>query len=224
MKRFVPMIIILAVIITAFSSCKVSGPTVVGSNGNAYEMVTGEDGGRALDANGNLIVASKDADGNEVTEVLTEKYLIIDDDKLMAPAYDYEVPKEFKVESSEAADPLLVNENGKLQIHIMDKTKAVAEMGGYEKYVKKTYQSSVAVGIAVSEIENVTIADVPMQRFSMNLQDDDGSPMVGYGYFVKANNRILLITVAAVDGEITDVSQADAEVGKIDFINPEITE
>lgn len=223
MKRVVPIFLLIGAIL-ALSSCKVSGPQVISSDGKSYEMITAEDGGRVTDDNGNLIVAATDADGNDVTEVLTEKYLIIDDGKLMAPAYDYEVPKEFKVESSEAADPLLVNENGKLQIHIMDKTKAVAEMGGYEKYVEKTYQSSVAVGIAVSEIENVTIADVPMQRFSMNLQDDDGSPMVGYGYFVKANNRILLITVAAVDGEITDVSQADAEVGKIDFINPEITE
>lgn len=223
MKRVVPIFLLIGAIL-ALSSCKVSGLQVISSDGKSYEMITAEDGGRVTDDNGNLIVAATDADGNDVTEVLTEKYLIIDDGKLMAPAYDYEVPKEFKVESSEAADPLLVNENGKLQIHIMDKTKAVAEMGGYEKYVEKTYQSSVAVGIAVSEIENVTIADVPMQRFSMNLQDDDGSPMVGYGYFVKANNRILLITVAAVDGEITDVSQADAEVGKIDFINPEITE
>ncbi|MGN0546113.1 MAG: hypothetical protein ACI4I3_02180 [Acutalibacteraceae bacterium] len=215
MKRIITLIIILAITLSLVS-CKMSSPAVISSNGKTYEMITGKDGGRALDSNGNLIVdAGKDENGKEVTEVLSEKYLIVDKEKLMAPAYDLKIPEYFNLKSSEA-DPLLENKQGTIQFSIMDKTESASD---FESYVIDTYNSAKATGIANSEIENITVADIPMQRFKMKMTDDEGSELEAYGYFAKVNGRVLLITVTSKDGGIENVSQADDFVAGIDFLN-----
>lgn len=214
MKRIIPIFLIIGVIL-AFSSCKVSGPEVIGSDGKTYEMLTNEDGGRATDANGNLIVAATDADGNDVTEVMTDNYLIVQDDKLIAPAYDLEIPDDFELKSNDA-DPMLENKQGTIQFNIMDKTKYVTD---FNEYVSDTYTSAKAAGIATGDIEDVTIENIPMKRFAMAMTDDDGSQLEAYGYLVQVGERVMMITLTSKDGGLVDVAAADDFVAGIDFMS-----
>ena len=216
MKKFILTLLILGAVLS-LASCKMSGPSVVSPDGNTYEMITAEDGGRALDENGNLIVAKEDENGNEVTEVLTDKYLIVDDEKIMAPAYDMEVPDKFNVDSTQAADPRLVSKDGNIQFHVMDKTELVKN---YDDYVSDSYRSLQSISADTSELEDVTIENTAMKRFYGTIPNDDGQPMTLYTYLTQANNRILLITLTAVDGEISSPEAADQFVAEnVDFVN-----
>lgn len=197
----------------ALTACGKTDTAVIAADGKSYEPLTVEGGGRALDENGNLIVAAKDKSGKSVTQVLSEKYLIIDDNKLMAPAYDYEIPEDFSLKSSDA-DPLLENKQGTIQINIVDKTEAAESC---EEYALKTYNAAKSAGLTFGEIESVTLKGLPMKRFGVKMQTGDGIQMITYGYFVQVKNRILMITVTSKDGGITGVSQADEYVEEIDF-------
>lgn len=214
MKRAVPIFLLIGAIL-ALSSCKVSGPEVISSNGKSYEMITAEDGGRMTDDNGNLIVAATDADGNDVTEVITDDYLIVQDDKLMAPAYDLEIPDDFELKSSDT-NPMLENKQGTIQFNIMDKTKTA---GDFDEYVSDTYQSAVAAGISKGELEDVTINEIPMKRFAMAMTDDDGTQLEAYGYLAQVGERVMMITLTSKDGGLADGSVADEFVAQIDFLN-----
>lgn len=213
MKRVVPIFLLIGAIL-ALSSCKVSGPQVISSDGKSYEMITAEDGGRVTDDNGNLIVAATDADGNDVTEVLSDNYLIVQDDKLMAPAYDLEIPDDFELKSSDA-NPMLENKQGTIQFNIMDKTEFVTD---FDSYVSETYKYVKSTGLTKSEIEDVTIENISMKRFAMAMSDD-GSQLDAYCYLAQVGDRVLMITLTSKDGGLTDVAAADAFVADIDFIN-----
>lgn len=216
MKKFVSTLLILGVMLS-LASCKASGPSVVSPDGNTYEMITVKDGGRALDENGNLIVAKEDENGNRTIEVLTDKYLIVDDEKIMAPAYDMEVPDKFNVDSTQAADPRLVSKDGNIQFHVMDKTEFVKN---YDDYVSDSYRSLQSISADTSELEDVTIENTAMKRFYGTILNDDGQPMTLYTYLTQANNRVLLITLTAVDGEISSPEAADQFVAEnVDFVN-----
>lgn len=214
MKRVVPIFLLIGAIL-ALSSCKVSGPKVISSDGKSYEMITAKNGGRVTDANGNLVVAATDADGNDVTEVITDDYLIVQDDKLMAPAYDLEIPDDFEVKSKDT-NPLLENKQGTIQFNIMDKTKSVTD---FESYVSETYRYVESKGLANSTIDDVTIKSIPMKRFAMTVNDDDGSQLDAYCYLMQVGERVLMITLTSKDGGLSNVAAADAFVADIDFVN-----
>lgn len=214
MKRVVPIFLLIGAIV-ALSSCKISGPKVISTDGKSYEMITAEDGGRVTDNNGNLIVAATDENGNDVTQVITDNYLIVQDDKIMAPAYDLEIPDDFELKSSDA-DPRLENKQGTIQFSIMDKTQFVTD---FDSYVSDTYRYIDSIGLATSEIEDVTIKNIPMKRFAMSLTDDDGSQLEAFGYLAQVGDRFLMITLTSKDGGLANVTAADEFVASIDFIN-----
>ncbi len=214
MKKAVPIFLLVGAVI-ALSACQMKGPEVRSSNGKSYEMITAEDGGRVTNENGDLVVAATDAQGNDTTEVVTDDYLIVSDDKLMAPAYDMEIPDDFELKSNDT-NPLLENKQGTIQFNIMDKTKSVTD---FNEYVDDTYKSAVAAGIATGEIEDVTVENIPMKRFSMAMTDDDGTQLEAYGYLAQVNNRTLMITLTSKDGGLKDVSAADEFVAGIDFLS-----
>lgn len=214
MKHVVSIFLLVGAIL-ALSSCKVSGPQVISSDGKSYEMITAKDGGRVTDANGNLVVAATDADGNDVTQVITDDYLIVQDDKLMAPAYDLEIPDDFEVKSKDT-NPLLENKQGTIQFNIMDKTESVTD---FESYVSETYRYVESKDLAKSTVEDVTIENIPMKRFAMTMNDNDGSQLNAYCYLTQVGERVLMITLTSKDGGLSDVSAADAFVADIDFVN-----
>lgn len=214
MKKILFVLFILCILII-FSSCDSASTIVIGSDGKSYELVLDENGEQTSDSAGNIIVAGQDENGNAVTEVLTEKYLIIDNNTLKTPSYDYEIPEDFELKST-GSDPLIENKQGTIQFNIMDKTDVAKD---FDEYVSNTYNSAVASGIAKSEIESVTISNISMQRFEIYLQDDDGAQLVSYAYMAEVNKRVLMITVTSKDGGFTDVSQADTFVSEINF-NP----
>lgn len=212
MKQLLLIFLVLSVVII-FSSCSNKSSAVIVSDGKSYNFVSDKNGEIASDSAGNIIVERQDENGNTVTEVLTEKYLIIDNNTLKTPSYDYEIPDDFDLKST-GADPLIENKQGTIQLNIMDKTESVSN---FDEYVSDTYNSAVASGIAKGEIENVTISKISMQRFEISMQDDDGAQLESYAYIAEVNNRVLMITVTSKDGGITDASQADAFVAEIDF-------
>lgn len=212
MKQLLLILLVLSVVII-FSSCNNEATTVISSDGKSYELLLDENGEQASDSAGNIIVSGQDENGNEVTEVLTEKYLIIDDKTLKTPSYDYEIPDDFELKSV-GSDPLIENKQGTIQFNIMDKTDSVSD---FEQYVTDTYNAAAASGIAKGETESITIANIPMKRFEISMQDDDGAQLVSYAYMAEVNNRVLMITVTSKDGGLTDVSQADAFVSEINF-------
>lgn len=212
MKQLLLIFLVLSVVII-FSSCSNKSSAVIVSDGKSYNFVSDKNGEIASDSAGNIIVERQDENGNTVTEVLTEKYLIIDNNSLKTPSYDYEIPDDFDLKST-GADPLIENKQGTIQLNIMDKTESVSN---FDEYVSDTYNSAVASGIAKGEVENVTISKISMQRFEISMQDDDGAQLESYAYIAEVNNRVLMITVTSKDGGITDASQADAFVAEIDF-------
>ncbi|MBQ8209352.1 MAG: hypothetical protein IJZ35_02075 [Clostridia bacterium] len=212
MKQLFLILLVLSVVII-FSSCSKKSSEVIVSDGKSYNFVSDKNGEIASDSAGNIIVERQDENGNTVTEVLTEKYLIIDNNSLKTPSYDYEIPEDFELKSV-GSDPLIENKQGTIQFNIMDKTDSVSD---FDEYVSDTYNAAVASGIANSEIEDVLISNIPMKRFGLSMQDDDGAQLESYAYIVKVDNRVLMITVTSKDGGITDVSQADAFVAEIDF-------
>lgn len=214
MKHVVSIFLLVGAILV-LSSCKVSGPQVISSDGKSYEMITAKDGGRVTDANGNLVVAATDADGNDVTQVITDDYLIVQDEKLMAPAYDLEIPDDFEVKSKDT-NPLLENKQGTIQFNIMDKTESVTD---FESYVSETYRYVESKDLAKSTVEDVTIENIPMKRFAMTMNDNDGSQLDAYCYLTQVGERVLMITLTSKDGGLSDVSAADAFVADIDFVN-----
>lgn len=214
MKRMLLILLILSVVLI-FPSCGKASATVISSDGKSYELVLDENGKQASDSAGNIIVAGQDENGSSVTEVLTEKYLIIDDNTLKTPSYDYEIPDDFELKST-GADPLLENSQGTIQFNIMDKTDTVSD---FDEYVTDTYNAAVEAGIAESEIENIKISDISMQRFEISMQDDEGTQLAAYAYLAEVNERVLMITVTAKNDGLTDVSQADEFVSGIDFVN-----
>lgn len=212
MKQLFLILLVLSVVII-FSSCSNKSSTVIVSDGKSYNFVSDENGEIASDSEGNIIVENQDENGNTVTEVLTEKYLIIDNNSLKTPAYDYEIPEDFELKSV-GSDPLIENKQGTIQFNIMDKTDSVSD---FDEYVSDTYNAAVTSGIANGEIEDVMISNIPMKRFELSMQNDDGTQLESYAYIVKADNRVLMITLTSKDGEITDVSQADDFIADINF-------
>lgn len=166
------------------------------------------------DADGNLIVAQTDESGNSVTKVLEDNYLIVSDDEIISPAYEFEIPDDFEVKSSDV-EPLLENKQGTIQQSILDKTRFVTD---YDEYVEETFRASQALGTASEKIETVEINGREFKRFSVNTQDDDGKPLVAYCYFVKTNNEhTLLITLTSKDGGLDSVADADTYVAGINL-------
>lgn len=213
MKKILFVLFILSILII-FSSCDSSSVTVIGSDGKSYIFVSDENAEQESNSAGNIVVKSQDENGNTVTEVLSEKYLIIDNNTLKTPSYNYEIPEDFELKSV-GADPLIENKQGTIQFNIMDKTESVSN---FDEYVSDTYNSAVASGIAKGEIESVTISNISMQRFEISMQDDDSAQLVSYAYMAEVNNRVLMITVTSKDGGLTDVSQADEFVESMDFV------
>lgn len=212
MKKIFFVLLILNILII-FSSCDSSSVTVIGSDGKSYNFVSDENGEQVSDSAGNIFVEGQDENGNTVTEVLSEKYLIIDNNSLKTPSFDYEIPEDFDLKSV-GSDPLIENKQGTIQFNIMDKTDSVKN---FDEYVSDTYNAAVASGIANSEIEDVLISNIPMKRFELSMQDDDGTHLESYAYIAKVDNRVLMITLTSKDGEISDVVQADAFVAEINF-------
>ncbi|MBO5384479.1 MAG: hypothetical protein J6A30_09290 [Ruminococcus sp.] len=212
MKQLLLILLVLSVVII-FSSCSNKSSAVIVSDGKSYNFVSDKNGEIASDSAGNIIVERQDENGNTVTEVLTEKYLIIDNNSLKTPSYDYEIPEDFELKSV-GSDPLIENKQGTIQFNIMDKTESVSD---FDEYVLDTYNAAVSSGIAMGDVFDVVISGIPMKRFELSMQDDDGAQLESYAYIVKVDNRVLMITVTSKDGGITDVSQADAFVAEINF-------
>ncbi len=212
MKKAV-VIFLLLIVIVMFSACAGKSVTVIGSDGKSYELVADENGEPLSDSSGNIFVESSDKNGNTVTQVLDDNYLMVDGNKLKSPSYDYEIPEDFDLKSV-GSDPLIENKKGTIQFNIMDKTESVSD---FDEYVLDTYNAAVSSGIAMGDVFDVVISGIPMKRFELSMQDDDGAQLESYAYIVKVDNRVLMITVTSKDGGITDVSQADAFVAEINF-------
>lgn len=188
-------------------------------NGNAVSDTTDAEVGNVTntaDVTANTEVSDvPETKENGAADAQSDNSVTVQDDKIIAPAYNLEIPDDFELKSDDET-PLLENKEGTIQFNIMDKTESVTD---FEEYVSDTYNSARAVGMASGEIEDVTIADVQMKRFSMVMQDDDGAELEAYAYLAQINERVLLITLTSKDGGLSDVSAADAFVAQIDFKN-----
>lgn len=163
---------------------------------------------------------------SETTEIFTnetpaeeitvnEVPVTITDNKIIAPDYSLDIPEDFEVKS-DSNDPLLENKQGTIQFNIMDKTKVVKD---FDAYVSDTYKVAEASGIAKSNIEDITIKDIPMKRFAMAMTNDEGEALDSYVYFLSINNKVLMVTLTSKDGGLDDVASADKFVEEIDFQN-----
>lgn len=235
MKKIFP-IILLMFSVFMFSSCKASEPAVAGSDAVASEITTTEETADTTERtenssdnniettnaenipnkNGASEAESSDfteTENNRVSQENHSEDVIVRDNEIIAPAYKLEIPEDFELKS-DGENPLLENKEGTVQFNIMDKTESATD---FEKYVTDTYNSARAVGMADGEIEDVTVAGVPMKRFSMIMKDDDGAELAAYAYLAQVNGRVLLITLTSKDGGLSDVSAADAFVESIEF-------
>ncbi len=199
--------------ILALSSCKPKAPVVTDSQGNKFELVTDKDGQRLTDADGNIIVEKTDNDGNAVTEVLSDDYLIVQDDKIIAPAYEAKIPPNFEIINSDV-DPLLENKEGTIQYSTGNAPEGVTDIDEFISDICRTYSST---GIEVGEVENVTVAGYEMKRFSMSLTDDDGTALCSYCYIAESADDIVTVTLTSKDGGLADVTDADAFMEEIEY-------
>lgn len=212
MKRITPIILLL-ICILCFASCKVQSPSVTDSDGNTYELVTDENGQRLSDADGNIIVEKTDEEGNAVTEVLSDDYLIIDDDKMITPAYEAKILPDFTIVNS-GVDPLLENKEGTIQYSLSNAPEDVTDLDAYINEIHLKYS---ALNIEVGEVEDVTVAGYSMKRFSMSLTDDDGTPLQAYCYLAESAGRIVTITLTSKDGGLSSASNADAYIEEMEY-------
>lgn len=212
LKRIAPIILLLCCVLM-LASCSVKAPTVTDSNGNKFELVTDKDGQRLTDADGHIIVEKTDGDGNAVTEVLSDDYLIVQDDKIIAPAYEAQIPPNFEIINSDV-DPLLENKEGTIQYSLAN---APDDVTSIDDFIADVYRTYSATGIKVGEVEDVTISGYSMKRFSMSLTDDDGSALVAYCYIAESAGDIVTITLTSKDGGLANVSEADAFIGEIEY-------
>lgn len=211
MKRITP-ILLLFICILCFASCKIQKPTVSFSGGNA-EVVTDKNGQWLSDADGNPIVEKTDEEGNKVTEVLSEDYIFIEDDNVKSPAYEAEVHPDFLVVNS-GVDPLYENKEGTIQ---HSATLAPKDETDFDAYVDKVYKTYSASRAEVGEIEDVTINNQDMKRFSIAYIDDDGSDIKAYCYITKSADRIVCLTLISKDGGLNDASQADKYIEEMKY-------
>lgn len=238
------LIIMLVFFVFIFSSCGPSESAVVGSDDTTAESTTvQEDTTNNIESNKETTEDKNTVDNTDsvkieneteiststetettatdkVQEETTEQKpktdtVVIEDNEIIAPAYNLEIPEDFELKSDDE-DPLLENKEGTIQFNIMDKTESATD---FEEYVSDTYNSARVAGMAAGEIEDVTIAGVSMKRFSMVMKDDDGTELDAYAYLTQVNERVLLITLTSKDGGLSDASAADAFVAGIDFHN-----
>lgn len=238
MKRIIPIFLLVCLIFT-FSSCKAEDPVI--TDATSSEITTDEEMAGTTDENNentNIIettgnktdsvtgaedYSASDTESGDVTEtaennVTQEQHgnnVTVQDNSIIAPAYNLEIPDGFELKSDDE-DPLLENKEGTIQFNIMDKTASATD---FEEYVSDTYNSARVTGMASGEIEDVTVAGVPMKRFSMVMKDDDGAELDAYAYLAQVNERVLLITLTSKDGGLSDASAADKFVAEIDFHN-----
>lgn len=173
-----------------------------------------------------LSVSATQSLESEATEVFTsetpsevptvkEESVTVTDGKIIAPNYSLDIPEDFEVKS-DGNDPLLENKQGTIQFNIMDKTKVVKD---FDDYVADTYEVAETSGIAKSDVEDITLNDIPMKRFSMAMTNDEGEALDSYIYFLKTNNKVIMITLTSKDGGLKDAASADKFVEEIDFLN-----
>ena len=164
------------------------------SSGKTFELATDKDGNALYDSSGKPIAVIREGD-EERTEPLSEKYLIVSDDKIMAPAYELEVPEDFDIKASNA-DPLL--ENKKKADKYTDKTDTA---GDFDEYIVKTAAYMASISSEAGELEDVTVAGLPMQRMGLKTADDKAERALDvYCYFARVNGRALMITVTSKNG------------------------
>lgn len=209
--KFIAVLMLSVSMVLILASCRPQPPAVI-SSGKSFELATDESGNALYDSSGNPIAVIRDG-GEERTEALSEKYLIVDDDKIMAPAYELEVPENFEVKAS-SADPLLENKKGTVQLNIMDKTDTA---GSFEEYISKTVAYLSSISTEAAELEETTAAGIPMRRTLIKTADDSGERLDVYCYFATVNGRALMITVTSKDGGVGSAAEADALVAQIDF-------
>lgn len=209
--KFIAVLALTLSMVLVFASCKPQPPAVI-SSGKTFELATDKDGNALYDSSGKPIAVIRE--GNEErTEPLSEKYLIVSDDKIMAPAYELEVPEDFDIKASNA-DPLLENKKGTVQINIMDKTDTA---GDFDEYIVKTAAYMASISSEAGELEDVTVAGLPMQRMGFKTADDSGEALDVYCYFARVNGRALMITVTSKNGGVGGAAEADELVAKMDF-------
>lgn len=212
MKRFIVMTLIFTMVFV-LSACNNSSTVVVGADGKEYELVEDKNGSDESASQSGVVVAGQDENGNAVTTVLSDDYLVVDNDMIKTPAYVYEIPKDFEIKSKGTA-PLLENKQGTVQLNIMDKTESVSD---FDDYVEKTYDSYQTLGVVKDELKDVAIADMEMKRFGIEIQGEDGVTLTTYTYAVQTGGRTLMITVTAKNGELTEADRFDEYVADIDF-------
>lgn len=96
----------------------------------------------------------------------------------------------------------------------MDKTDTA---GDFDEYIVKTAAYMASISSEAGELENVTVAGLPMQRMGLKTADDSGEALDVYCYFARVNGRALMITVTSKNGGVGGAAEADELVAKIDF-------
>lgn len=212
------MLIAIVIILTvSFASCKAETPYVVSADEKTYEAILTNDGERALNATGKLIVAEKDENGNRALKNLSGKYLIVAKEKIMGTAFDVIIPDTFSISSTQNADIYLISKKQKIQFDIMDKTESV---DNFDSFITDVYTSLKAKSENISEIENIVIEGTDTERFYSTIKNDEGQQVIYYNYVLKANNRILQIMLTVSGDTIQIPETADEFIAKnLDFIN-----
>ncbi len=220
MKRFVAITLIFAMVFV-FTACKNLPAVVAGTQGKEYESTedknskdeSASQSDTAAASQSDTAAATQDETSSAVTTAVSDDYLIVDKDTIKTPAYNYEIPKDFEIKSK-GTDPLLENKQGTVQLNIMDKTESAAD---FDTYVEKTYNSYKTLGVVKDELKDITIADIEMKRFGIEIPGDDGVTLTTYTYAAQVSGRTLMITVTAKNGELTEADRFDEYIADIDF-------
>lgn len=219
MKRTVCLILACLLTIFALTACKKKGPTIIGNDGATYEQVLDKDGNPATDPSGNPVVAAPkatDESGNAkegATQSLTIPYIASSGKSLEAPGYHLEIPKGWEMKES-AADPLLENKDGTLQISIMDKSGVASDRKAYAD----TLRNSLAqVGNTPGEITETTLAGRQASKFTSSVRVEEDTVRGAVFYVVENGGTIYVLTGTAKDEEIFKTADFDAILNTIQF-------
>ena len=106
-------------------------------------------------------------------------------------------------------------ENQKL---LLARLQALTDTAGdFDEYIVKTAAYMASISSEAGELEDVTVAGLPMQRMGLKTADDSGEALDVYCYFARVNGRALMITVTSKNGGVGGAAEADELVAKMDF-------
>ena len=186
--KIIKIIFIIIIIVFSFSSCKIIKSSDKDNEKNTNNSVS--------------------------TEQTSSNYQIIDENKIAFSSFSVEIPDNLTL-LPDTKHLIAKNSDGTFQLMIEDKTKTVSN---YKKYINDTYSQYSAIGLELTEIEDLSLNDSIASRFAFHTKDEQNENIVAVFYFIEQDNLKIDAFILLKGQKIVDYSDIDNYIASINFI------